>query len=177
VIRERNSGPLKKIDREKMNPSRERALPDQIRLERYRYILDRKKSLNENTFKIVSFFQAIALVIGTAQFAVVDRLSAGSLILNLAKTGSYGLIALMILSSLASVIAIVGGIANWMDYRREEMAIEIDAGLPPREGPSLRNALRWYETYIATGILIYAALYVVLILIWVIPLFNQLPKK
>lgn len=177
MIQQRVLSPRKKINRKNIPTKSELNFPEQIRLERYRYILDRKKSLNENTFKIVSFYQAVALIIGTAQFAICDRISTTELDLDLAKAGSYGLLFLMLLSSLVSVIAVAGGIASWIDYRREEMTIETDSGLLAREGPSLRNALRWYETYIAFGVVSYAGLYTAVILIWIIPIFGQISSK
>lgn len=128
-------------------------------LERYKYVLDQKKNLNDATFKVAAFFQAVLLVILGAQFRILELAQKKEVTVELARLGSWGLFWAVIALGAVSILLIVGGIATWFDYRREESELELLLGGTSRHLPSLRGLLRWYETYIVAIIVTVAAAY------------------
>jgi hypothetical protein len=122
---------------------------DVIIAERYKYIIDQKKRLNDATFKIAAFYQTVILVILGAQFKILEITQKNEISAELGTLGSLGLFWCTIGLTVVSLAILVGGIAAWFDYRKEEVRIEQEFGGLRREMPTLRGMLRWYETYIA----------------------------
>ncbi|MFG1649789.1 hypothetical protein ACGFIE_07660 [Micromonospora sp. NPDC049275] len=130
------------------------ALADNIRLERYRYILRQIESVNQNTHRFLALYQAIVTSLATACVALFLGYEQWGVKPGVARAG---LIALMFLASLVACFAavlIIAGIFSWLDYRREECRlVNPVAGEGFRDPPQWRSFLRWYETWVALFII------------------------
>nr|AVJ40384.1 hypothetical protein CLM75_24710 [Pseudomonas lurida] len=127
-------------------------------LERYKYILERKQSLNEATFKIAAIYQVIIVALGLAQFNVIAMTSSKSITLSTAEFASTCLLCMLAILTLLIIALLLGGIFSWLKYRSDERNIEIQIFGKSREPTSISNIFRWYETYIALiVILVFAA--------------------
>jgi hypothetical protein len=136
---------------------------DLILLERYKYIIDQKKRLNDATFKIAAFYQAVTLVIFGAQFKILETAQKQEISDDLARLGSWGLFWSSVGLTFVSLLLMIGGVGAWLDYRREEALMETEFAGLSRKAPSLKALLRWYETYISfTMIAVIIAYYVAL---------------
>lgn len=123
-------------------------------LERYKYILQEIRTVNDNVYRFLGLYQTLATSLFTALillFATHQKLGID------ARSSRAGVVLLMSLISVVAIFAIVlivSGIANWIDYRTEECALAKDyLGLDFRSPPVLKNMFRWYETYIILFIL------------------------
>ena len=132
---------------------------ENLLVERYKYILDQKKRLNETTFKIAAFYQGALLVILGGQFRILELNQKKEVSSELAEVGSWGLFWAVVALSFVSLLLLVGGIASWFDYRREEADLEGKLGGLTRLPPSWRGVLRWYETYIGLLMIVIAVVY------------------
>jgi hypothetical protein len=118
-------------------------------VERYKYILQQIHTVNENVYRFLAIYQALATAIagaGLTLFVAYQRWGISP------ATARAGLIALMWLESLVAAftaLLIFIGVLTWLDYRREECELT-DALVRPgfRKPPQPRNFYRWYETYI-----------------------------
>lgn len=119
-----------------------------VLLERYKYILDQKKNLNERTFKIASVYQVLVLAIVTGQFSIVSDERSGRLDQQIAIDASWGLFILLAIVTFILFALIIGGILAWLGYRKDEIDIEMLVRGVSRNEPKLRDIFKWYETYI-----------------------------
>lgn len=119
-----------------------------LSLERYKYILDQKKNLNERTFKIASIYQVLMIAIASAQFTIISDASAGRLDKGVATDASWGLFVIFSLVTTLMIALIVGGICAWFGYRKDENEIELLIAGTSREMPKLGDAFKWYESYL-----------------------------
>lgn len=120
---------------------------DEFKLERYKYILQEIRSLNENTHKYLTLFQTLATLIvggGVGVFVGWKNLHINA---DVAIAAINGLLILLIVLALFVITSIVAGIVSWFDYRNEEVELldQVQPGF--RKKPSLRNLWRWNETY------------------------------
>lgn len=129
-------------------------LKNALTIERYKYILERRKQLNENTFKIASVYQALFVVVSGVQLTVLDRFYAKSLSREVVAWSSNILLIVDILVSVVSGALIIGGIFAWLKYRRDEDTLLVDAGLAARAPLRKVNLLTWYESYIVAVIVV-----------------------
>lgn len=123
-------------------------------IERYKYILSRKQSLNETTFKIAAIYQVIIIALAASQYNVVTLLKSKVLDKNIAIFFSNCLIVMLTILTSLTITLLVGGIFSWLKYRHEESLIESEAFGTSREKPKVFNILRWYETYLVTIVLL-----------------------
>lgn len=128
-------------------------------VERYKYVLEQKKRLNETTFKIAAFFQAVMIVILGAQFRVVELHQRSEITYSLASVATWGLFWATLGLTCLSLLLLFGGVASWFDYRHQEVELERQLGGTERRPPSMRGFFRWYETYVALIMIIVTAGY------------------
>jgi len=131
---------------------------DDFILERYKYVLERKHSLNEATFKITAIYQAIIVALGLAQFNVISMLNSKKITLDLAKLSSQCLLFMLAILTALILALLIGGIYSWLKYRADEKELEEKVLGTSREATKFRNILSWYETYIALTVIIVFAL-------------------
>lgn len=145
---------------------------DAFLLERYKYILDQKKNLNLNTFKIISYYQVFMAGIAIGQFHLIKDSESNGIGEKIAVLGSWGLFALATMVSLVCCLMIFSGIASWIDYRRDEADIEAGKLGSGRKAPDLADALSWYETYILALIICVNVGYFFAMRFWIIPVIQ-----
>lgn len=115
-------------------------------LERYKWILERRRDLNNNTFKITALYQTSLAFILSGEFAVLSLGKSSELFIQIMLTKI--LWSVFVVFSLFAMLLLCSGIKAWIGYRLDEIKIERIMGLAPRDPPKLSQALSWYETYI-----------------------------
>ncbi|KQT52406.1 hypothetical protein ASG62_14355 [Aureimonas sp. Leaf427] len=146
-------------------------------VERYKYILDQKKSLNERTFKIAAFYQAVTLAVATAQFKVVSEAANKSLRTTLAVDASWGLFIIFCFVSMVTVLLLVGGITAWADYKIEEEALEAGLLSDTRIEGRFFDFLKWYETYLIAAAILGVVLYLLMLKFRVLGILETLGSQ
>ncbi len=135
----------------------------QFKVERYKYILQEMRSLNENIHKYLTLFETLATFViggGVSVFVGWKSLRLSS---EVARAAINGLLVLLLLLALFVIASIVATMISWFDYRNEEVDLidQIQPGF--RKKPTLRNFWRWNETYMVCfviGITIFICVYV-----------------
>ena len=117
-------------------------------LERYKYIMTRKRDLNEASLKITTIYQAAIALLFPGQFNVFSYWKSGLFTKELAISASVGLLILLFAVTVLNVALFIGGIAAWFKYRKDEAAIEREVLGSARKAPSIGSVLTWYETYL-----------------------------
>ncbi|NEY32607.1 hypothetical protein GTU99_10450 [Streptomyces sp. PRKS01-65] len=122
-------------------------------LERYRYILQQIHTLNENVYRFLALYQALATAVVGATLALFVGYKSWGLDPATARSGMIALMSLNTVIAGFSVMLIIIGVIAWIDYRQEECELT-DTFVHPgfRTKPKLRNLFRWYETYIVAFI-------------------------
>jgi len=128
-------------------------------LERYKYILEQKRSLNAATFKIVSILQLIVAAVATANFSIIKAVQSGEIDSDAARLAVLFCFVGSIFVILACLLSLVGGLASWLKYRRDEAAVEMQVHGAARPAPNFASIFRWYETYIILAAVVGAAGY------------------
>jgi hypothetical protein len=122
---------------------------DGIQLERYKYILQQLHTLNENVYKLLALYQTLVTTLAGAGLAVFVGYRKWGIDPATAHSGVIGILWLITLVAFFTMLLIIIGILNWLDYRREECELAEQAAYPGfRAPPRVRNLFRWYETYI-----------------------------
>ncbi len=121
---------------------------ENFKLEKYKYILARKQSLNEATFKITAIYQVAIAALGLAQYNVMAMLKVSSITLDVASLSSLCLIVMLAILTVLIVALLIGGILAWLKYRYDESEIEREVFGVSRPSVKLASILTWYETYI-----------------------------
>lgn len=127
---------------------------ENFKLEKYKYVLARKQSLNEATFKITAIYQVAIAALGLAQYNVIAMLKANSITLEVALLSSLCLIVMLAILTVLIVALLIGGILAWLKYRNDESEIERDVFGQSRAPVKLTSSLTWYETYIILTVLL-----------------------
>lgn len=127
-------------------------------LEKYKYILLRKQSLNDATFKIATIYQALIIGLGVAQYSVLTSHQAHTIDLKLALQASICLMTMLIVITFLILSLLIGGILAWIKYRKDESSIALEYFEKPREPIKPLSIFSWYETYLALVVLIVAIL-------------------
>lgn len=120
-----------------------------FKLERYKYILEEIRFLNENIYKYLSLYQTLIVAIIGGGIGIFVTWRSLHISADIAKTAIQGALGLLIILDLFITIAIISNVFSWLDYRKEEIAVldkVVGAGF--RKLPQLRNFWRWSETYI-----------------------------
>jgi hypothetical protein len=122
---------------------------DDFLLERYRYLLQQINNVNENVYKFLAIYQALATAVVGGALALFVGYRKWSIHASVARSGIVGLMWLTTVIAIFAAMLIVIGVISWLDYRREECELT-DVAIRPgfRKPPRLRNFYRWYETYI-----------------------------
>lgn len=145
----------------------------EFKLERYKYILQEIRSLNENTHKYLTLFQTLATLIiggGVGVFVGWKNLNIGA---DVARAAINGLLILLIVLAFFVVTSILAGIVSWYDYRCEEVELLNDTvGLGFRKKPNLRNFWRWNETHMVAFIIVVVIFTCFYVESQIIPLIN-----
>lgn len=154
-----------------LNPSLRGKKAADFELERYKFILQEIRFLNENTHKYLTLFQTLATAIiggGVALFVGWKNLK---LTPEMARVGIESLLALFSLLSIFVIFLILAGIFSWFDYRREECEL-LDKAVEPsfRKPPTANNFWRWQETQFIVFVGIVAITVIVYVRCWVLPL-------
>lgn len=142
-------------------------------LERYKYILDQKKALNETTFKIAALYQAVIVVLFAGEFAVVKDFLSRGVSAEVAKMASWAIFAMNLLLATICLTLLIGGALAWLSYRKEQIEIELYAMKMKRQELKKTNLLRWYETYIAISIVSVSLFHLVLLCMYISPLLSS----
>ncbi|MEE1754581.1 hypothetical protein [Streptomyces sp. SP18CS02] len=122
-------------------------------LERYRYILQQIHTLNENVYRFLALYQALATAVVGAALALFVGYESWGLEPATARAGMVALMWLNTVIAGFSVMLIIIGVIAWLDYRREECELTDEIVRPGfRKRPQVRNLFRWYETYIVAFI-------------------------
>lgn len=144
-----------------------------FQLERYKYILEEIRSLNENIHKYLTLFQTLAVTIiggGIGIFVIWKNLRIDA---NTARTAIQGALGLLILLALFMTASIVANIFSWFDYRQEEVdLLEKAVRTGFRKPPTFRNFWRWPETYVLLFINIVVVAVFFYVEYQIIPLVN-----
>jgi amino acid transporter len=118
-------------------------------VERYKYLLQQLHTTNENVYRFLAIYQTLATVLVGAALALFVRYEDWHIDPAIAQLGILALLALVTVIAAFTVLLIVVGVLNWLDYRREECELTDIAVRPGfRRPPEPRNLWRWYETYI-----------------------------
>jgi hypothetical protein len=118
--------------------------------ERYKHVLEQKRSLNDKTFLLLSVYQSIfALASGGLAYSFMndfkdhpERKFQAVQALVLAVCGS-GLFTIMLLAC---------GLVAWLSYRREQLKIEREIFSVSLVDVKFSDVLKWYETYIILAV-------------------------
>ncbi|MCZ4342603.1 hypothetical protein O4H52_13360 [Sphingomonadaceae bacterium G21617-S1] len=126
---------------------------EQALIERYKWILERKRDLNNATFKIAVFYQTAASALLASEFAVLFSVNKGELSIDIAYFSTTSIFLLFCAVTGLGLCLIIGGIFSWVSYRNDEIKLESVIGIAIAGSPNFSGLLRWYETYIATVML------------------------
>lgn len=139
-------------------------------LERYKYILQQIHTSNENTYKFLAIYQALATTTVGAALVLFVSYRGWGIDPATARTGVLGLVLLETVIAGFTALLIFIGILTWLDYRNEECELTdrvVHQGF--RKAPRVRNFFRWYETYIVLFILASTAFMWVFALGFILP--------
>jgi hypothetical protein len=139
-------------------------------LERYRYILAQINTVNENVYRFLAIYQAIASATVTAGLALFVGYRGWKIDVSVARTGVIGLACLETVVALFTMLLIFIGVLAWLDYRREECELTdklVRMGF--RQQPRIGNFFRWYETYIILFIAISTIFVWIFVLVLILP--------
>jgi small-conductance mechanosensitive channel len=144
-----------------------------FQLERYRYILQQIHTANENVYRFLAIYQALAVALVSGGVTLFVGYRKWGIPTSVARSGILGLMVLLSIVAAFTVMLIVIGVASWLDYRREECELTDSAVYPGfRKPPTIQNFLRWYETYVIFFIAISAMFLWMCTLVYVLPAMN-----
>jgi amino acid transporter len=122
-------------------------------VERYKYILQQLHTVNENVYRFLAIYQTLATVLVGAALTLFVRYEDWHIRPEIAKIGIVAVLLLVTVIAAFTVLLIVVGAFNWLDYRREECELTETAVRPGfRRPPEPKNFWRWYETWIVAFI-------------------------
>jgi uncharacterized membrane protein YidH (DUF202 family) len=126
----------------------------EFEVERYKYILQQLHTVNENVYRFLAIYQTLATVLVGAALALFVSHDTWHLDSATTKVGIVALLTLVTVIAGFTILLIVVGALNWLDYRREECELTDTAVRPGfRRPPNPGNFWRWYETWIVIFIL------------------------
>jgi hypothetical protein len=129
--------------------SRETSAELEFSLERYKYILAQIHAVNENVYKFLAIYQAIATTVIGAAIALFVWYRRWAIPAPVARQGVLGLMWLETIVAGFTALLIFIGILAWLDYRKEECELtDVAVRKGFRKPPQVGNFFRWYETYI-----------------------------
>lgn len=130
-------------------PSSAKVQGTEFALERYKFILAQIHTVNENLYRFLAIYQALATTLVGAGLAVFVGYHHWGISAATARGGVIGLLALVtVVAGFTTILIVVGAVA-WLDYRREECDLTDEMVRPGfRVRPSVGNVFRWYELYV-----------------------------
>ena len=139
-------------------------------LERYRYVLQQINAINENVFRFLALYQALATGLVSAALALFVGYRSWGVSRSVARDGVVGILLIDTLAAFFTVVFLIIGAFAWLDYRNEECDLT-DAAVYPgfRSRPRVANVPRWYELYIILFILISTAVLWVMAAVFLLP--------
>jgi hypothetical protein len=122
-------------------------------VERYKYILQQLHTVNENVYRFLAIYQTLATVLVGAALTLFVRYEDWKIRPEIATIGIVAILLLVTVIAGFTVLLIVVGVLNWLDYRREECELTETVVRPGfRRPPDPKNFWRWYETWIVAFI-------------------------
>lgn len=126
-------------------------------IERYRYILSQISALNENVYRFLAIYQALATTTVGAAILLFVNYKRWGMEPGTARVGVLSLLVLETIVAAFTALLILVGVLSWIDYRREECELtDVAVALNFRKAPNVGNFFRWYETYIIAFIMVSA---------------------
>jgi hypothetical protein len=132
------------------------SLGDEIKIERYKYVLSQKQKLNDNTFKILALYQALCIALVSGIYVVYTAIEKDEISSRDGAGFLWAIVGLFELVSVFTIMGLAAGIRAWVGYRTDEIEIEAGSGLEPRAKPSIRSVFGWYETYFILFVMVAA---------------------
>ena len=149
------------------------ASPDlayEFALERYRYILQQINAVNENAYRFLAIYQALATTLAAGTLALFVGYRKWGFTQQVARDGVIGMLLLITFVATFTTILLVVGVFTWFDYRFEESDLTDKVVHPGfRERPRLANASRWYEVYIISFIILSVVVFWLFALLLLLP--------
>jgi hypothetical protein len=142
-------------------------------LERYKYILQQIHTVNENVYKFLAIYQALATTAVGAAVALFVSYKQWGVAPAVARSGVVGLLSIETVVAVFTELLIFIGVLAWLDYREEECELTdraVQAGF--RQRPKPGNFFRWYETYIMAFIAVSTMFMWVYALIFMLPVIK-----
>ena len=148
----------------------EKPLKNELKMERYKYILQQLQMLNDNSHKYLTLFQTLAtFIVGGGTYLFVSWRSF-HISPEVARTSMQGLVGLLILMSLFIIVSLASGISSWFDYRKAELQmLDEEVGVGFRKAPRLRDWWRWYEMHMIFFIVLIVLFIVIFVETQIIP--------
>ena len=129
--------------------------PSDFVLERYKYILQQIHTVNENLYRFLALYQALATALIGAVLALFVGYRNWHISAAIARDGVVGLLLLATVVAAFTCTLITVGMFTWLDYRNEECDLTDEMVRPGfRSRPRLGNILRWYELYVVFFVIV-----------------------
>jgi hypothetical protein len=140
-------------------------------LERYKYILQQINNVNENLYKFLAVYQALATAAVGAAIALFVNYKHWGVAPGPARVGVLALLTLESVVAVFTTLLIGAGVLSWLDYRHEECELtDLVVGPGFRSPPRVANFYRWYETYVVAFIVISS------VVMWIFAIAFVLPR-
>lgn len=124
-------------------------LADQLKIERYKDLVERIRALNDGVHKYTTLFQTLVVALVVAGAAVVATWRSLNIPAETARVCVRGLEGALVILGVFLVGSILAGIRSWFDYRADEVRLLNEAMWPGyRQPPTACNLWRWPETYL-----------------------------
>lgn len=139
-------------------------------LERYKFILQQIQALNENVYRFLAIYQTLTSTLVGGGLALFVGYRKWGIKTDTARSGIIGMMWLITIIAAFTILLIIAGILNWLDYRREECELtDTLVGMGFRKAPQPRNFMRWHETHIILFIIGSVVFLWVFILAYILP--------
>ncbi|MFF2099626.1 hypothetical protein [Streptomyces sp. NPDC058202] len=127
----------------------ESTLRREFAIERYRYILQQIHTVNENVYRFLGIYQALATALTGGALALFVGYRRWNIEPSVARGGVIGLLSLTSVVAAFTIMLVLVGALSWLDYRNEECDVtDAMVGIDFRKRPRTGNLFRWYETYV-----------------------------
>lgn len=139
-------------------------------LERYKFILQQIQSLDENVYRFLTIYQTLTSALVGGGLALFVGYRKWGIKTGTARSGMIGMMWLITLIAAFTVLLIIAGILNWLDYRREECELTdtvVRKGF--RKAPQSHNFMRWHETHIILFIIGSVVFLWIFVLTYILP--------
>lgn len=139
-------------------------------LERYKFILQQMQALDENVHRFLTIYQTLTSTLVGGGLALFVGYRKWGIRTGTARSGVIGMMWLVTIIAAFTVLLIIAGILNWLDYRREECDLTdtvVRRGF--RKAPEPRNFFRWHETHIILFVIGSVVFLWIFVLIYILP--------